>query len=154
DRHASALCLVAQKHPQLPKTPVVLLHPLLSANRHPVAYPGQIFQRQRGLRVFGILDEAFGQAVIGPPLKAGLLPGHLLQATFGTFGARGLVGLTSGVVSLPDGLNRLSSVGVAIRVRRQVGNSQVYTEKARGLNRRVFWYLNGGIQEKRAIPVD
>src|SRR6266496_3897502 len=47
--YACPLRFVAEKLPQLPKAPIMLLRPLPLANRHPVAYPGQVFQGQRDL---------------------------------------------------------------------------------------------------------
>src|SRR5262245_36225535 len=96
-QNACTLRFVAQEGTQLPKTPIMLLRPLPFANRDPVADPSQVLQDQRGLRVFGILDEAFGKAMVCPSLKAGLPSGHLLQTTLGTLCASRLVGLASSV---------------------------------------------------------
>src|SRR4029434_4086009 len=111
-RDPSSLRFVAEKLSQLSEAPIMLLRPLPFENRHPVTYPRQVFQGQRGLRVFGILDEACGQTVIRPALKARLASGHLLQAPFGTPGANRLVGLASGMVALSDALYGIACIAV------------------------------------------
>lgn len=84
---ACKLRLVFDKLPKLTETPIVLSRTLPFANRHPVTDPGQVFQDQRGLRVFGELNETFGDAVVHPALEAPLSTRHFLEATLGTFGA-------------------------------------------------------------------
>jgi len=60
DRHAQALRLIADERSQLPEASTRVLVALAFANRHPVAYPRQVFEGQRGLRVFGVRDKLFG----------------------------------------------------------------------------------------------
>ena len=57
----------------------MLLAALRLANRDPVAHVRQLSQDKRGIRAFGIRNKAFGQAVIGPALKTGLLPAIFLK---------------------------------------------------------------------------
>src|SRR5215813_4774304 len=99
-RHASLLCLVADKRPQLSKSPVVLLGPLAFANRHPATNVRQLFEHKRGVRVFRLLDQLLCNTMVDPALKLALDAGHGLESTFRTFGSRALKGLTVGHRSL------------------------------------------------------
>src|SRR5467141_2940824 len=67
--NTQALGFVDEKLPQLPEAPTVLLIALAFANRHPVAYPGQLFQGQRGLRVFGMRHKLFRDRMVHIPAK-------------------------------------------------------------------------------------
>src|SRR5262249_26575136 len=131
----SPLRLVDQELSQLSETPIMLLAALPSSNRYPVADVGQIFQHQRGLRVFGIRHKLLRDCMVHPALKPGLLPGELLQTPLRTLGPGGLVGLAVGGTALADDLNRLSRVAVPIRIHGNVRDTQVNPQKARGLNR-------------------
>ena len=106
-RHPGALRFVGETVAQVTEAPIVLPMALALANRHPVADPGQVFQDHRGLRVFGILDEAFRQTVIGPALKARLAASQFLQTPFGTLCASRLIGLLMGRTAAPDPLDDL-----------------------------------------------
>ena len=61
---SSALGLVHDKVRQLPEAPIMVLTALPFANRCPVTDPGQLFQDQRGLRVFGIRHKFFGNGMV------------------------------------------------------------------------------------------
>lgn len=102
--HARKLCLVADKLSQLAETPVVLLCPLLSANRHPGPNVRQVFEHNHGHRVFSMSDNALGNAVVHPSLKARLFTRHLFEATLSAFSMRRLVGLTCSMPAFSIGL--------------------------------------------------
>jgi hypothetical protein len=73
---------------------------LAFANRHPASDMDQVFQPQRGLRVFGMRNKLLCNRMVNPPPKAGFLPGHLLQATPSRFRAGGLIDLCSSRTAL------------------------------------------------------
>ena len=104
DEHQHHACLpgfVDQKLLQLPKTPVILLRLLPLTFRHPVADPGQLFQDQRGLRVFGILTRRLARVWFYPPLKAryGSWPSAVKWQKLSTLRIGRLVGLACGVAA-------------------------------------------------------
>ena len=78
------LCFVGDKGPQGSKAPIGMLVPLTFANRDPVPQVRQLFQHQRGLRVFRQLHKLFGYPVVDPALKPGLCACHRFQASLGT----------------------------------------------------------------------
>lgn len=153
-RHASPLCLVDNTVRQMPKTPIVLPVALPNSNRRPVAYPGQVFQDQRGFRVFGFRNNSFRNTVIHPPLKPPLHPCQGLQSPLGLLAPPGLKGLAMRHRTLTDPFNLRPTVGLAFRVGGKVDDTQVHAKKLRGRNRCAFRDLNRGIEVERPIPVD
>lgn len=153
-RDASSLRLVADERSELSKTPVVLSCPLPFSNRHPVAYPGQIFQNNRGLRVFGVLNKTLGDAVVYPSLKARLFARHAFEATLGAFAARRLIGLARRVAPFALGFNGLARVGVAIGVGGQVDDAQIDANKPFRVYRRLLRRLHRHQQIKLPISED
>lgn len=148
---ARSLCLVAHKLSQLIEAPGMMLVALAFANRHPVAYPGQVFHGQRGLRVFGMRHKPFRDRMVDGTAEPGFVPGHLFEASFRAFRPRRLVGLSGTPTALSDDFHRCPCVAVPVRVRRQVDDAQVYTQKPGGLNRRFFRRVERHQQKERAI---
>jgi len=140
--------------PQLPKAPITMLRPLPLMNRDPAPDVGQILQHQNSLRVFGVLDETLGQAMVDPALKPLLLPSHLLQAPFGALGTSGLIGIPRRLSALSRAFDGLTGFRMAVAIGQQVGNTEVNPEKSGRHNRRVFGCVDRRVQVKFPIPVD
>ena len=127
----SPLRLVDQELSQLSETPIMLLAALLGSNRHPIANPCQVFQSNRGLRVFGMRDKLLGNSVVHVALKPGLFTCQFFQTTFRTLDMSSLVSLAMSHASLTYDLNRVASIMVPIRVRGDINNAEINPEKTR-----------------------
>lgn len=95
---------------QLTEAPIVLSRSLPFANRHPGANVRQIFEHDRGLRVFGKLNKLFGDAMVDAALKTRLLTRHLFESALGTFGASRLVGLACRMATFANGFNFIPGI--------------------------------------------
>jgi hypothetical protein len=102
NRNPCLLGFIPDKRPQLPEAPTGMLVALAFANRYPAANVRQLFEHQRGLRVFGIRHKLFRNAIIGPPPKAAFPSCQLFQPTLGRFRARRLIGLAMGHTPLAN----------------------------------------------------
>src|SRR5205823_14085158 len=104
-RNARALRLVADKRSQLAEAPTVVLAALAFANRHPASDVGQVFQPQRGLRVFGIGNKLVCNCMVDPSTKARFFPSYTLQATLRGFRPGSLIGLFGPYTALAHHFN-------------------------------------------------
>ena len=130
----SPLGFVRDKIPKLSETPRILLVPLLFSNRHPGSDVRQVFEHNRGFRVFGVLNKLFRYAVVDPATKTRLFFREFFQTPLGRPRVGLLEGCLVGGATQSGVLDVIARELVAVGVRCDLDNTEVHAQKAFGLN--------------------
>src|SRR5262245_5987286 len=128
--HARKLRLVADKRAQLPKSPGMAHTTLLASNRDSLADLYQILQSECLTLRLRLSHQRLADAVIHIFLKAMLAPGILAQPPTSTAALFDLQPAAVVVSLLPNCLNLLAAVRLAIRVGSKIHDAQVNAQVA------------------------
>jgi hypothetical protein len=152
DRHSRQVCLVHDEAAELGKAPTT--QPILGISapgRNPLADPLEVLQGNPALGALGSLDDLLADDVTLMPAEPGFPPGNPPQFLLGSLGPRALESLALQVVFLPDRLDIISGVGLALAVGGEIGNPQVHSEKVSKIDRCGLGGLDGQEQQPLAI---
>ena len=156
------LRLVLDKVPELREGPTTMPCSLFASNRCLFTDTLQIFKGDPASSAFRILNERFGDGMIG------VTPEPLLPLADTLHGAAGVPTGTAFVFSshlptkrapgpkmtLPDGLDFGTGVYVPVRIRGEMGDAEIHPEKVGDFDRCAFRHIDGGEQVELAVSVD
>jgi GNAT superfamily N-acetyltransferase len=128
--HALALCLVAEKQPQLVEGPTRALPSLRPSNRCSLPNSLEVFERECLTVVFGLPHKALAHFVVDLTLKACLFAGKLTQAPARTAGVGFLEPLAVLKASFAYLSDLCAAVLLTLRVSRKVDQAEINTDNA------------------------
>ncbi len=133
--HARLRGFVADKRPELPKRPGVARTTLLASNRDSLPNPVQVFEHECLTLRACLQHQRLADAVIDVFLEAVLTLGILAQPPARSASIRQLQTAAMIITPLPNSLDLLPAVGLAIRVRGKVHDAKIDTQVASWLIR-------------------
>ena len=133
--HARLRGFVADKRPELPKRPGVARTTLLASNRDSLPNPVQVFEHECLTLRACLQHQRLADAVIDVFLEAVLTPSILAQPPARSASIRQLQTAAMIITPLPNSLDLLPAVRLAIRVRGKVHDAKIDTQVASWLIR-------------------
>ncbi len=131
--HTRALCFVGDKRSELPKCPGVARTTLLASNRDSCSNTLQIFERECLALRACLLYQRLADAVVDIFLKAVFTPGVPFQPPARPAGVCQLQAAAMLVATIPNALNLLPAVGLAIRDSGKIDDAKINAQVANWL---------------------
>jgi hypothetical protein len=153
-RHTAKLCLVIDKLTQLVKRPAMQTRTLRLSSRDPVADTRQIFEGNTASSALSLFYKFFTDRVVNVLGKTLFFTRQFLEATARSKSAFTLQLLAQATVTITHVLNLRTGVHLPIAVYRDVGNTQVNTEKPIRVKGCFVGHIAGRKQVELAFAVD
>ena len=141
DLHPSEFGFVFDKPPQLIERPRVLLLPLAISNRNSGTDTAQIFEGDTPASVFGLCNDSLTYGVVDIGSETALFTGALSEKLFSLFRPFGLKFGAKLSMALSEPIDLCSGINSSVRVRSDINDAQVNTEKAIGFVRCRLWRI-------------
>jgi hypothetical protein len=153
-RHPGSLGLVGDKPTKLSEGPTVQPVTLIPFSPCPFADAVEFFECNAALGALSQRYDAFRNCMIGVGGKSLLFLFSAPQEPFGALGALFLKLLPKGMVSVPDLVQLLPAVAVAIAIKGYIGNTQVNTNHVHDGLLFCIGNVNRNMEKELAVPID
>jgi hypothetical protein len=152
--HAQEGGFVCEERAQLGERPRVQRRALSLANRYPVTDAAEIFNCDTASGVFGFANDRLADDVIHVCVEMPLLPSKLTEMSLGALGAGGLKATAEFGDTRTNGECRFAGVGLAVRIDREIANTEVYAEPTFRVDGRAVRNVYGHEEKEFAFSVD
>lgn len=159
-RHPRQPAFVFDESAKLRECPSAHLRSLPLAKSGASANASQLLKGNSAPPTFSLSNEVFADAMVGVAPEARFFVGYPLQGGANLFGSatttlalcrRHLQRLAARVVLLPDCLDLLASVPLAIAIGSEISRAQIHADEIRVGNWRRFWQINRSQQKPLAV---
>jgi hypothetical protein len=124
-RNSTKSGLIRNKATQFVKSPIAQSFPLSPCGLDTIADAFEVFESNRTSPAFGFRNDGLGDAMVGVPLEARLLPRGTFESAFCRPRSKFLQGATTGFIASSDNFNLRSAEGIAIAVAGEIDDTQV-----------------------------